>query len=149
MSLTSDEREDLRSTVRSLLGHEDVRVTTAEPPGYDRSLWSRMVDLGWTTIHVPERYGGGGAGYADAAVVLHELGRTVTPSPFLGAMIASGALSLADDQSLAALGGVAIGTVALASTAGSYELSRCTTTWESSGATVRLAGSSGFAATSR
>jgi alkylation response protein AidB-like acyl-CoA dehydrogenase len=144
MGLTSDERDELRSAVRSGLGHADVRAITAEPPGYDRSVWNQMVDLGWTTIHVPERFGGGGAGYADAAVVLHELGRTVTPSPFLGAMIASGALSLADDESLAALSGGAIGTVALASTAGSYELSRCTMTWESSGASVRLAGSSGF-----
>lgn len=144
MALTNDERQELRSTIRSLLGHEDVRATTAEAPGYERSLWNQMIDLGWTTIHVPERYGGGGAGYADATAVLHELGRAVTPSPFLGAMVASGALSLADDQSLAAMSGSAVGTVALASTTGSYEHSRSTTTWEPSGALVRLTGASGF-----
>jgi alkylation response protein AidB-like acyl-CoA dehydrogenase len=155
MSLSGDERAELRSTARALLDRvsssERVRATVAEPPGFDRDLWDQMVALGWTTIHLPERYGGAGCGYADVAVVLHELGRAVTPSPFLAsAMLAGGALALADNESLAeellpAFGaGDSIGTVVLASSDGSYELARSTTTWQSSGASMRLTGEAGF-----
>ena len=53
-----------------------------------------MVELGWTSLHVAEEHGGAGCGYADLAVVLHELGRAITPSPFLAsAVLATGALS--------------------------------------------------------
>ncbi len=135
MRLSAEERDELRATARSLLGRENARAT---------DLWDEMVELGWTTIHVPERYGGAGAGYADVAVVLHELGRTVTPSPFMSAVLAGGALSLADNEDVAGLAGASPGTVALASTTGAYDLSRLTTTWQSTGSSVRLAGESGF-----
>ncbi len=151
MSLTSAERDELRSTARDLLGRENVRTSVAEARGFDRDLWRQMVELGWTTIHVPEGLGGAGCGYADVAVVLHEMGRAVTSSPFLAsAVLATSALLLAapdggaHEQLGALVRGDAIGTVALASSDGSYELSRVTTTWRSSGASVRLTGASGF-----
>jgi len=134
MTLSSEERDELRATARALLA----------TPGSDRDLRDQMVELGWTTIHVPERYGGGGAGYADVAVVLRELGGTVTSAPFLGAVVAGGAMSLADNEDVAGLAGASPGTVALASSTGSYDLSRLTTTWQSSGSSVRLGGESGF-----
>ena len=106
MSLSNDERDELRSTARSLLARESsserVRATIAEPAGFDRALWDTMIELGWTTIHVPADRGGAGCGYGDLAVVLHELGRAITPSPFLAsAVLATGALLLADDGGVA------------------------------------------------
>jgi alkylation response protein AidB-like acyl-CoA dehydrogenase len=109
-----------------------------------------MVALGWTSIHVDERHGGGGCGYADLAVVMHELGRALTPSPFLAsAVLATGALSLANDQAwdplLAALvDGTSIGTVAFASPSGSYELDQLSTMWHRDGESIRVDGTSGF-----
>src|SRR5262249_52819674 len=144
MSLTGAERDELRSTARDLLGRENVRATVDEAPGFDRDLWRQMVELGWTGIHVSERLGGAGGGDADVAVVLHEMGRALTPSPFLAsAVLATSALALADHDGMARgqlgalVSGDAIGTVALASADGAYELSRTTTAWRSAGASVR------------
>jgi alkylation response protein AidB-like acyl-CoA dehydrogenase len=109
-----------------------------------------MVELGWTTIHVDESHGGAGYGFADLAVVLHELGRALTPSPFLAsAVLAAGALSLADNDEvgatgLRALSGGSLGAVAFAGTHGSFEPHRLTTTWRTAGGDVRLAGTAGF-----
>jgi alkylation response protein AidB-like acyl-CoA dehydrogenase len=155
MSLSSDERDDLRSTARSLLARESsparVRAVTEQSPGYDRALWDSMVELGWTTIHVPEEHGGAGYGYADVAVILHELGRALTPSPFVAsALLATGALTLADnralaDDLLAALSaGASLGSVALASADGSYDQARLTARWAATGGSLQLEGSSAF-----
>ena len=118
-SLTDAERDELRSTARSVLGRESA----------DR--WGQVVELGWAAIHVDEAHGGAGCGYADLAVVLHELGRGLDSSPFLAsAVLAAGAMALAGDDTVEALAaGERTGTVALASTDGSYEPDRLTTTW--------------------
>jgi alkylation response protein AidB-like acyl-CoA dehydrogenase len=155
MPLTPEERDELRSTARSLLARDctsaRVREVTESEPGHDAALWAQMVDLGWTTIHVPEEHGGAGYGYADVAVIVHELGRALAPTPFLASsLLASGALSLAENRSLAAellaplTAGESLGAVALASTGGSYDRSRLTTTWRRDGAAVRLDGAAGF-----
>jgi alkylation response protein AidB-like acyl-CoA dehydrogenase len=155
MALTDQERDDLRDTARSLLSRESsserVRAAIGAAPGFDRALWDQMIELGWTSVHVPERLDGGGAGYADLAVLLHELGRAITPSPFLAsAVLATGALLLADNQALAdevlraLVWGEKIGTVALASADGSYEPARATVTWERAAGGVQLHGASGF-----
>ena len=61
---------------------------------------------------VGEEHGGAGMGMVDAAVVLEELGRAVCPAPYASSAI--GAVSLADDELLAALAdGSTIGTVAI------------------------------------
>ncbi len=155
MGLSTDERDDLRATARSLLGRESsspaVRAVIEAEPGYDAGLWDTMVELGWTGIHVAESHGGAGCGFGDLAVVLHELGRAITPSPLLAsAVLAATALAHAAHAAaaaphLAALAtGEAIGAVALAGADGSYEPSRLTAVWRADGASVRLDGVSGF-----
>jgi alkylation response protein AidB-like acyl-CoA dehydrogenase len=155
MPLSIDEREELRATARALLNRdsslERIRTAVAQSPGYDRALWDQMVGLGWTSLHVAEEHGGAGCGYADLAVILHELGRAITPSPFLAsAVLATGALALAGNarvrsELLASLAaGESIGSVALAGSDGSYDHSRLTAGWQSTGAGVRLDGASAF-----
>jgi len=155
MSLTLDEREELRSSARNLLGREAssdrVRAAMAQAPGFDRALWDQMVELGWTSIHVAPELGGAGAGYTELAVVLHELGRAIVPSPFLAsAVLATSALSMADNEPLRSarvaelVNGDALGGVVLASDEGSYELHRSSIVWARSGGSTRLSGSGGF-----
>jgi alkylation response protein AidB-like acyl-CoA dehydrogenase len=154
VSLSIDERDELRSTARSLLGRESsserVRAAITTEPGFDRALWDQMVELGWTTIHVPEEHGGAGYGYADVAVILHELGRALTPSPFLAsAVLASGALARAGSSVAGELlapitAGTSIGSVAFASSGGSYDLTQLTTGWSAQGGSLRLQGTAGF-----
>ncbi len=151
MPLSISERNELRSTARSLLARESstdrVRTAVAEPPGFDRGLWDAMVELGWTGIHVPEARGGAGCGYGDLAVVLHELGRALTPSPFVAsAVLAAGAFAHAGNTEFAEewvpvlASGSSLGAVVFAATDGSYDLARLTTGWRSDGASVRLFG---------
>src|SRR5437016_1747558 len=155
MPLSADERDELQSSARGLLARDSsadgVRAVVADAPGFDRDLWRQMVELGWTSIHVAEQFGGAGAGYGDLAVVLHELGRAIVPAPFLAsAVLASSALTLADNDALASellpalVTGESLGAVAFASADGSYELSRLTTAWERAASAIRLHGSAGF-----
>jgi alkylation response protein AidB-like acyl-CoA dehydrogenase len=130
---------------------ERVRAVIDQPPGFDRDLWDRMVELGWTSLHVAPDLGGGGAGYAELGLVLHELGRSLAPSPFLAsAVLATAALTGADNDPLAndllgaLVDGELLGAVAFAGNCGSYEPSGLSTEWERSDARVRVRGSAGF-----
>ena len=51
------------------------------PNSWDEGLWNEMVELGWTSILIPEKYGGSEFGLAGISVVLQELGKTLVPSP--------------------------------------------------------------------
>src|SRR5438445_796732 len=55
-------------------------------------VWSGLCDIGAVGLLVPEQHGGAGMGMVDAAVVLEELGRTLSPAPYSSTAI--GAVSL-------------------------------------------------------
>jgi alkylation response protein AidB-like acyl-CoA dehydrogenase len=78
-----EERAALRSSVRGMVGSA----------GTDESLWARLCkEIGVAGLTVPEEYGGAGAGLAEAAIVLEELGRALSPVPMLGSLLAVEAL---------------------------------------------------------
>jgi alkylation response protein AidB-like acyl-CoA dehydrogenase len=105
--------EDLRGTVRKALAGQSppervlARCEAGDP--YDPALWRTLAaEIGLAGLAVPERYGGGGAGARESAVVLEELGRAVAPVPYLGsAVVATAVLRELDDQAL--LTGLAAG----------------------------------------
>ncbi|NUR12369.1 MAG: acyl-CoA/acyl-ACP dehydrogenase [Bradyrhizobium sp.] len=51
--------------------------------GFGHGLWKQFGELGLTGICIPESHGGLGLGATEAALVLEEIGRNLTPSPFL------------------------------------------------------------------
>jgi alkylation response protein AidB-like acyl-CoA dehydrogenase len=55
--------------------------------GFSRELWKNFVEMGWAGILVPQDYAGLGLGHVEAGIVMEELGRTLTPSPFLSAAV--------------------------------------------------------------
>src|SRR5262249_56658688 len=69
-----------------------VRETAATPDGIPRALYTKMAELGWTGLIVPEAEGGLGLGTLELALVLEELGRVVAPGPFLGTQLVTAAL---------------------------------------------------------
>jgi alkylation response protein AidB-like acyl-CoA dehydrogenase len=153
--LSADERQELRTTARTMLSHscssERVRFVSENGNGFDGELWTQIVGLGWTAIHVEERYGGAGCGYRDLVVVLHELGRALGPTPFLAsAVLATGALVAGDDEALcssclsALASGASIGSVALAAANGSYDIADLSVRWVAEKADIVLRGVSGF-----
>jgi len=80
-----NELEVLREAVRDLLGKPDS--------------WQRLcTEVGVTGLLVPERFGGAGAGMAEACVVLEELGRVLSPAPMLQTVMATQALLQAGEE---------------------------------------------------
>jgi alkylation response protein AidB-like acyl-CoA dehydrogenase len=84
--LTPDQQL-LADSAREFLASESspqvVRRIAEDPQGHSPELQRKIVEQGWPGLLVPENYGGLGLGMLDAAVLLTELGRTLTPVPFL------------------------------------------------------------------
>jgi alkylation response protein AidB-like acyl-CoA dehydrogenase len=99
---------DLRGAVRALLedrcGWRDVLARTEAAETYDSAVWRVLAaEIGCAGLLIPERSGGGGASYREAATVAEETGRAAAPVPFLGsAVVATTALQAAGDEGLLA-----------------------------------------------
>jgi acyl-CoA dehydrogenase len=118
-----------------------------DPLGFSRGLWKQMAELGWVGIPFPEEHGGAGMGFADLAVVLEQLGRTLAPEPFLStALLAGQALLLggSDAQKRAWLPRVCAGEAVLAlaqqEARSRFEPFRVATTAKPGGAGFRIDG---------
>ena len=57
--------------------------------GFSRDLWKQFADMGFTGILIDEAQGGLGLGHVEAGVVLEEIGRNLSPSPFLQTAVAA------------------------------------------------------------
>lgn len=56
--------------------------------GFSHALWKQFSEMGFTGILVGEDDGGLGLGQVEAGVVLEQIGRNLTPSPFLTTAVA-------------------------------------------------------------
>ncbi|MFD7262701.1 acyl-CoA dehydrogenase family protein [Streptomyces sp. NPDC059874] len=71
------EQEELRDAVRAVL---------ARHPGH--AAWAPLTaQVGAAALAVPEEYGGLGCGAAEVGVVMAELGRALSPVPYLGSAV--------------------------------------------------------------
>ena len=60
-----------------------ARAAMTDPAGFDRSVWVRLgTEIGLQGLHVPERYGGAGYGYAELGIVLEQMGAVLYPGRF-------------------------------------------------------------------
>jgi alkylation response protein AidB-like acyl-CoA dehydrogenase len=57
--------------------------------GFARDLWSQFAEMGLNGILIPEAEGGLGLGHVEAGIVLEEIGRNLTQSPFLSTAVAA------------------------------------------------------------
>ena len=135
-------RESVRAFAQATSPESEVRRAMALPDGYDHAVWARMAgELGLSGIAVPERHGGAGAGFVEAAIVLEETGRFLLPGPLLSTLLATAAIVQgADDQAAGMfLPGIAdgrtIATLALAEGDGSWDSAgvRCVATPDGNG----------------
>jgi alkylation response protein AidB-like acyl-CoA dehydrogenase len=55
--------------------------------GFGHALWKQFAELGLTGILAGEADGGMGMGHVEAGIVLREIGRNLTPSPFLATSV--------------------------------------------------------------
>lgn len=104
MSELAELHDELRAVARELLG---------KAPAPE---WAQLTAAGWPGLEVPEDCDGAGATFAEVAVVLEEMGRAATTSPYLGTCLAVGALRAVEptDAVRALLRGVAAGEVQVA-----------------------------------
>jgi alkylation response protein AidB-like acyl-CoA dehydrogenase len=75
------EQEMLRAAVRDVaekFGH-DYYAAQARTDGRTQELWDAVAELGFLGVHLPEEYGGGGAGMSELAMVCEELAAVGCP----------------------------------------------------------------------
>jgi alkylation response protein AidB-like acyl-CoA dehydrogenase len=146
----SEEQEMLRRSTRDFLakecGSKVVRKLMEQPDAYDPALWKKMAGLGWTSLGIPEQYGGAGT-FLDLIVVLEECGRALLPGPFFATMgLAVPALIEAgtEAQKKEALGAIAEGkaraTLAFTEPSGRWDASGVTLTAKPAAGGWRLDG---------
>jgi alkylation response protein AidB-like acyl-CoA dehydrogenase len=96
--LYSDAERALSDALASLLadrgGLDQALARVESAQSYDDKLWEAVAaDLGCAGLLIPERDGGAGASYREAAAAAEVLGSYVAPVPFLGsAVVATAAL---------------------------------------------------------
>jgi len=90
MPLLTDDQKMLQETATNFLREEGGPAKqlrhwrdTGCTDGYGTDLWKQFGELGLNGICIPEDQGGLGLGAVEAALVLEEIGRNLTPSPFL------------------------------------------------------------------
>jgi alkylation response protein AidB-like acyl-CoA dehydrogenase len=66
---------------------EYVRAMIEDERGFTEGVWSKMTEMGWTALRIPEVYGGLDMELMDLAVILEEMGRGVVPGPFFSTVL--------------------------------------------------------------
>ncbi|WP_324749373.1 acyl-CoA dehydrogenase family protein [Sphingomonas sp. LY54] len=86
----TDDQAMLRDTARSFMAGEGAIASQYRKfrdmnckDGFGHALWRHFGEMGFTGILVDEADGGLGLGHVEAGIVLEEIGRNLTPSPFL------------------------------------------------------------------
>ena len=153
----NEDQEFFRDTTRKFLESETpltvVRDLYESLDGFDRAWWRQAAQIGWTSLFVPEAFGGGnlsGRPTADAVIVAEEIGRLVAPGPFLPVSVVASALACSgsDEQQAAVLPGLVAGktvaTWALCEPDGQWGPEAVTTTAAPDGAHIVLNGTKAF-----
>jgi alkylation response protein AidB-like acyl-CoA dehydrogenase len=100
----TDDQELFRETVARFIagsapptGRDPHRVAG----GFDRAWWRASADLGWTSMLASEEAGGGslsGRPLADAVIVAEEMGRALSPGPFVPVNVVAAAVTAGSDR---------------------------------------------------
>ena len=96
MMILTDEQRMLQDVVRPFMAEEGAIKPQLRhwrdsgcSDGFGTALWKQLAELGLTGILIPESAGGAGLGQVEANLVLEEIGRNLTPSPFLTTAVAA------------------------------------------------------------
>ena len=93
--ILNDDQAMLRDTARDFIASEapvahlrQLRDTHCDD-GFSHDLWKQFAEMGFTAILIPQADGGMGMGHVEAGIVLEEIGRNLTASPFLTTAVAA------------------------------------------------------------
>ena len=121
----SDDQKELKEQasrfLRDVCDPTVVRGVLEGDEPYDKDLWAKVVEMGWTATALPEEYGGIGFGYLELCVIAEEIGRACAPIPFSSSvylaaesLLAGGSEAQKQEYLPKIASGEAIGTLALA-----------------------------------
>ena len=100
--ILNEEQALVRDSARAFLAdhgpvsHLRKLRDSRDAEGFSRALWKKFAEMGFCGVLVPEDLGGSGLGYVEAGVVMEEIGRNLTPSPFLSTSIIGATALLRD-----------------------------------------------------
>jgi len=104
----SADQELLRETTHKFLTAmwptSALRDVMDGPLGFDRRIWAQGAELGWTSMLVPEAFGGGsvsGEAVCDLGLIAQELGRFLVAGPVLPTNIVAYALARSGPDEMA------------------------------------------------
>jgi len=89
----SEEEQMLRDAAKAYLTEKspvsELRRIRDEgcKDGFRHAVWRDMAEMGWTGVAIEEAYGGVDMGFSAAGVLLQEMGRTLTASPYIPSAI--------------------------------------------------------------
>ena len=89
----NEEQTMLRDTARDFVAdaapvkHMRRLRDTNDAIGFSPALWKQFAEMGFSSILIGEAEGGLGLGHVEAGIVLEEIGRNLTPSPFLSTAV--------------------------------------------------------------
>jgi alkylation response protein AidB-like acyl-CoA dehydrogenase len=92
----NDDQAMLRDTARDFMAAEGAIAQQLRKyrdmdckDGFGHALWKQFAEMGFTGILIDEADGGMGLGHVEAGILLEEIGRNLTPSPFLITAVAA------------------------------------------------------------
>jgi alkylation response protein AidB-like acyl-CoA dehydrogenase len=152
----SQEQQLIQESARTLLDEsassERVRAALQTEVGYDPDLWNVMArEMGWAGTAIPSAYGGAGLGMVELAILQHEQGRRLAPSPFFSTVCLAAPVVMAvshEWQKVELLGRIARGEIRVAAAiTGASGVPGCegiTAELQRAGRHRQLTGQSGF-----
>ena len=138
----NEEQLELREVARGFLadhsGSEQVRAGMAKEHGFDPGLWKQIgEELGWTSVAIPEAYGGLGLGYVELVALLETMGEALLCAPFFSSVcLGANAILVAgsEEQKKELLPSIALGetlaTLAFCEAHGGWDADAVKTTFE-------------------
>jgi isovaleryl-CoA dehydrogenase len=116
----TDEQNDFVAAIRDFCAREvgtpeqRERLTAGYTEAHSAEIYSKIADLGWLGVTIPEDYGGAGGGMLDACLFMEEASRGLAPiGGYATTLIVAGATQRfgSDEQKQEILGGIARGAV--------------------------------------
>ncbi len=100
----SSEQESLQDSILRTAARacppERRRQLLETPTDFDPAIWNAIMEVGVGALLIPEEYGGAALGLEDTALAFEALGKSATPGPFFGHVLAGWALAQSDNDDL-------------------------------------------------
>jgi alkylation response protein AidB-like acyl-CoA dehydrogenase len=82
-----DMSKEARRFLKKECPKEFIEQMFEDPKGYTDDLWSKLTELDWPAMIIPEKYNGMGMDLFDLVMVLEETGRSLLPGPFFSTVV--------------------------------------------------------------